>query len=377
MMVPCCRVFSVGDTSAWATQFLKALEAASVIEVTPEPSLEKFQKLPSTGGEIPIVFIENSPDSRRWIQALRHSGKRFFLVWYGRGFSKEDFHFAMEHRVYRVLENARAEDKVLVNEIRRVASAADLQQQSEQILRSIKATLLQEESRNEKTSLIDEIKSAVSKLERGVVSNEFQARPEPGPGEAHPTEESKIPFYREQDFGDALSTVHDLERTGILSVRGPLPKQEGRVEFLQGKIVGAVAGQVRGLKAIFRMFLWDQPKFSFAKVEPDDLSVEENLNLSMKYIRGEGSTLRSRFNQIRRELPPSELRLELEPNALHGAVRLPPDDFSTLSSVVEFNDVGRVLDYNPLPDVAIFESLIRLKRNQLIRVATTPARSAA
>jgi hypothetical protein len=370
MMVPCCRVYSVGEVSAWASQFLGTLRAANVIEVAAEPSVEAFCRPTHGDASVPIAFIENCPDSRRWIQAIRDGGRRCFLVWYGRGFTKEDLHFAIEQKVYRIFENARAEDKAVEAEIRKIAAAADLQHQTEQILQSIKSTLLQDGA---KSPVIEEIKAAVSKIERGVMSNEFQAKVDP-----HGlTAESKIPFYKEQDFGDALSTVHDLERTGVLSVRGSLPGQEGHVEFLQGKLVGAVTGQVRGLKAIYRMFLWDQPKFVFSKVSPDDLDVEEHLNYSMKFIRAEGEALKARFTQIRRELPPGELKLELEPNALHGGVKLNPDDFSTLSSVVEFGDVARVLDYNPLPDVSVLESLIRLKRNQMIRVFMAPARSAA
>lgn len=368
MMVPCCRVISVGEVSNWASQFLSTLKASNLVEVGAEPSVDNFIRTPNSGNQIPIAFVENTPDSRRWIHSIRESNRRCFLIWYGRGFTKEDLHFALEHRVYKVFENARAEDKALETEIRKLAAAADRQRETEQILQSIKSTLLQEQS---KSPLVDEIKAAVSKLERGVTGNEFQAKPD----FVSQTAETKIPFYKEQDFGDALATVHDLERTGLLAVRGPLPGQEGRVEFLQGKIVGAVTGQVRGLKAIYRMFLWDAPKFVFNKVNPDDLEVEEHLNLSMKFIRSEGHAFRVRFNQIRRELPPGELKLELEPNALHGGVKLPPDDFETLSSVVEFGNVGRVLDYNPLPDVAIYESLIRLKRNQMIRVGLPPAKA--
>jgi hypothetical protein len=373
MVVPCGRVYSVGEASAWAGQFLNALQAANLVEVKVESSVENFSKAPNVANEIPIVFIENTQDSRRWIQLIRDRGRRCFLVWFGRGFTKEDLHFAMEMRIYRVFENARAEDKALVSEIRKIAAAADLQVESEQIIHSIKATLLQDVGAAVGSDLVNEIKTAVTKLERGVCGNEFQAKAT-GPASGA---EPKLPFYQEQGFGDALGTVHDLERTGILSVRGTLPGHEGHVEFLQGKIVGALTGQVRGLKAIYRMFLWDEPRFVFAKLDPDDLVLSEQLTLGMKYIRAEGESLKARFEVIRRELPPAELRLELEPNALHSGVKLPPDEFSTLSSVVEYGAVGRVIDYNPLPDVAIYESLIRLKRNQLIRVALMPVRSAA
>jgi len=58
----------------------------------------------------------------------------------------------------------------------------------------------------------------------------------------------------------------------------------------------------------------------------------------------------------------------LESSALHIGAQLSPDDFSALASVVEFGTIRHVLDYNELPDVTIFEALIRLRRSSLIRV---------
>ena len=48
---------------------------------------------------------------------------------------------------------------------------------------------------------------------------------------------------------------------------------------------------------------------------------------------------------------------------------LSPDEFSTLASVVEFGHISQVLDYNPLPDVILYESLIQLRRQKMVMVA--------
>src|SRR5206468_806071 len=105
--------------------------------------------------------------------------------------------------------------------------------------------------------LLHEFKTALGKVERaGTMSNEFLSAALDG---GHGDKET-LPFARSQDIGDALFTVHDLERTGALWIRGNLAGQEGKVEFLQGKLVAATAGGVHGVKAIFRMFLWDEPR---------------------------------------------------------------------------------------------------------------------
>jgi hypothetical protein len=48
---------------------------------------------------------------------------------------------------------------------------------------------------------------------------------------------------------------------------------------------------------------------------------------------------------------------------------LSSEDFSALSSIVEFGRVGLVLNYNAAFDVHLYESLIRLKKNKLIKVS--------
>jgi hypothetical protein len=79
--------------------------------------------------------------------------------------------------------------------------------------------------------------------------------------------------------------------------------------------------------------------------------------------------MQEHYTKIRREIPPLSLKLNLDVSSVHTGTALAPNDFSTLSSVVECRKVGHVLNYNSLPDVEIYQSLIELKRAQLIRVA--------
>jgi hypothetical protein len=307
--------------------------------------------------------MENTPESRGQVSKLRQKGRKLFIVWIGRNFTKEDLVFAMDNRIYCTWENLRPEDKRLHETLQKLVIGFEQVGQFEQMVRSLKAVLLQSE--NEVPKLImNEIKTAVGKLEKSGLQNEFV-----GPtAEPVGTGEVKLPFHKTQDFGDALSTVHDLERTGVLWIRGSQPLEEGKVEFIQGKIVYAQAGEVRGLKAIYRMFLWDEARFLFTRKDAREATVDEHINLGLRYICREGIALKKRYEKIRRELPPSELKLELEPASLHANCRLEKNEFSTLASIVELNQVSQVLNYNTLPDVILYESLISLRRNNMIRV---------
>ena len=363
MKVPICRIYSVGEITSWAKTFLNSVQKESLCDVTFENSVQRFCVTSST--QIAIVFIENAPDMRQAILKVRQSGRACLVVWYGKLFSKEDMVFAHENRVYLILENPRVEDKRVLDGVKRVARCSENVLQFSQHLHSLKAILLQGEEDEQLKPLVAEFKPALAKIERTGLHNEFLGAIELTPGD-----QERLPFHRSQDLADALITVHDLERTGSLWVRGNLPGQEGKVEFLQGKLVSAVAGSVRGLKAIYRMFLWDEPRFLFTRIDPQEYVFEDHLNVSLKYLCMEADELRQRFTNIRRDIPPPELELELEPSAIHADTQLSPDDFSTLASVVEFNSVAEVVDFNALPDVAIYEALIRLRKNNMIRVAT-------
>lgn len=362
MKVPCCKVHCVGEVTSWGKQFLGELQAQNVIEAT-FSSTQDFMATGSTSISAVLAFVENTPESKKSIAKMRAGMKSFFFVWYGRGFTKEDYQFAVEMRAYAVLEHARAEDPKVLEIIAKAAENVDAGVQFEQIIHSLKALLLEDESSEELKPIVTELKTAITKLEKSGLKNEMAGVRGSASGEG------ATPFHKAQGFSDALITVSELERTGALWIKADLPGNEGHVEFIQGKIVSAVSGESRGLKAIYRMFLWDQPKFLFTRRDPEECNVEEQLSMSMKAICERGAELRTRYERIRREIPPLELKIELEPSSLHVGTKLNPDDFSTLASVVEFGKVSQVIDNNKLPDVLLLEGLIRLKKQNMIRVA--------
>ncbi len=358
MKVPRCKVQCVGEITPWGKQLLKDLQGENVIE----PTFQSAQEFMEGSGPA-LALIENTPDSKASIIRIRQSARRFYFIWYGRVFSKEDCQFAVDVRAYAVLEHARAEDTKLVDIFGKAAESLEIATQFNHLVHSLKSLLVQAEAEEANRPLVNEVKTAVSKIETCVFGNELLGgKPGVPPGQG------ATPFYRTQDFSDALQTVHDLERTGVLWVKADLPGQEGKVEFIQGKIVSAQAGDARGLKGIYRMFLWDQPKFQFSRREAQDCFVEEQITMSLQHLSKEGEDFRKRYERIRREIPPGELKVELEPSALHAGTRLPHAEFSTLASVVEFGRISQVIDNNPLPDVTLFECLIHLKKQNMLRV---------
>lgn len=354
------RLYCVGPVTAWGREFLESLSTAVPVAVGYETSTKRFLESGSTVAA--GVFVEGGPQARATIDELRDSGRPMLVVCFGRTFTKDDLAYFAERRLYAVLEAPAGEDRRAVEATRRVVSALDGVDRQEQRFHSMKRLLVDASDATDPVALLHEMRTILSKVERSALEREWLAERAPGSGG-----DDKL-FHESEDFGEALTTIHDLERTGALWVRGNLPGQEGKVEFLQGKIVAAAAGQVHGMKALYRMFLWDEPRFLFHRIAAEDSIIEDRLNVSVNTLRLEGEDFRQRYQQIRRDVPPPEIKLELESSALHVGTQLSPDDFSALASVVEFGTIRHVIDYNDLPDVAIFEALIRLRRASLVRV---------
>lgn len=364
MKVPCHRVYCVGYLSPWATQFLQALQQNNIVEVHHEKQLEAFISTQPNQFEVPLVFLENGPESHRTIEQLRKSNRACYIVWFGRGFSREDMLFAIEHRIYWVLDHPRGEDEKVHRVIGDVAARIGEQEEIDQMMRSFKSVSLQEDAEPSLVPQMQEFGHIISKLETAGLYNEFRmTQPSSEPSELGNT----VPVG--ESLSSVIDSIHNLERTGFLYVRGTLQGESGRLDFLQGKLIQAETGQVSGAKAVYRMFLWDGCQFSFVRKPPSELSNSERINIAVKYLLEEGQALKRRYDKIRRELPPLEIELELEDKALHTGTQLHPREFSALTSIVEFGKVQKVLDYNEMSDVVIYESLIQLRRNHLIRVA--------
>ncbi len=360
------RVMVLGETTQWGKQYTAILQATHAFDFVFEASVDKF--LESTQvGHPQIVFIENVPGSRGAISKLRSGNRRLFIVWVGRSFSKEDFFFAIENRIYGVFEDPKPDDPRLLKGLKGAVANVEGAIQFEQILRSLKAVLLQHESDADRPFL-NEIKTAVQKLERTTLQNEFGGIQ----AVAAVKTESSVPFHESQAFSDALITVHELERTGVLRVRGGA-QQEGTIEFLQGKLISAQTGAVLGVKAIYRMFLWDDASFVFTRRDVKSESIQMDLNGEVQEICEKGDSLCQRFQKIRKEIPPASLVVAMEPKWMQISTSMNLELFSTLSSVIEFGQIGLVLDYNPLPDVDVMENLIVLKRMRAIKVVAKRA----
>ena len=356
------RLIFLGNPSPWLKQFFEALQQSG-LEIQLEATLDGFLGTPVPKNRVSVVLLENTPASRGIFSSLKTSGRRVLGILVGKGFSKEEALYAFHSRFYALLEDPGAAPNENLEAIKRALTRAETLERAEDLSFAIKSVLLQMGQEGATEQLIGELKTGLAKFERHALQNDYITA-----GVGATGANTRLPFYKSQALADALLTIEDLARTGTLSVRGTSPEQEGRIQFLQGRPVSAVSGESLALKAVYRMFLWDAPEFSFLHQDATELAVKDQFPLSLREICAEGESLRARFEKIRNQLPPTSLKLELVPAALNLNTSLDRTHFSTLSSVVEFGKVSQILDYNPLPDAVLLESLIGLKKHGTIRV---------
>jgi hypothetical protein len=224
------------------------------------------------------------------------------------------------------------------------------------LVQSLKGLVLQSESKTTDQELVTEMKTGLGKVEKLI----HQSNSNSG--------SSILPLAQSQGLGNVLLTLSELERTGTLWVRGAHRGQEGKIDFLQGKITFAETGSVQQLKAIYRMFSWDTPRFLFNRKAPEAYESGQLIPLEMSLLVQEGEKQAQRYKKIQKQIPPLELKVDFVAQSLNAKTALSPNDFHTLIQVVEYHYVSDVLDYSEKWDVDLFEGLISLKKSGHIKV---------
>ncbi len=360
MPSPLCRIVSIGKVTAWGKEFLEGLRKEELVDLKVYPDTKYFLESENEGFP-QIVFLENVPESRHWIVELRESHVHLYIILFGKTFTKEDLSFAVRHRVFRVLENFEFDSYETLEQIKQIAEAAEKEKRFELLIVSLKK-VLEEAEGDIANSVMSEFKTALEKIGRNSGFNEFSGEDEP-----HTDASKSQALPAAETLFDVLQMIDGLERTGVLWVKGETQREQGEIHFLQGRIVAATSGSVTGLKAIYRMFLWERPQFAFSRRSSDEMQITNPINVRAHWVGAEGLRHRNQYNRLRSLIPPPTIVLELDPRYLHPGTSLPPNEFTTLASVVEFGKVSQILDYTPLPDAILFESLINLRKLNIIR----------
>jgi len=367
MLVGSCELVALGDWSPWARQLLNHWQQEEFISLSFENQISAFCNPTTAFSTLPqVVILENDRQSKLNISALKSSSREVLILWLGQSFTKEDLCFALENQIYACLENPSGNDGQTLKIFSRAAEACALRKQGFHVIGSLKKLVMEEETRSSSSSFTTELKNGLSRIQKTIVHNEFFHSLNSSVPEG-----ASLPLAQGQGIGDTLLTLFEFQRTGTLWVRGALPHQEGKIDFLQGKITQAEAGAVTQLKAIYRMFLWNNCRFLFSRKNPEDCPSEKMISLEMEVLVREGEDQRKRFKEIEKLVPPPQLKVDLIPTVLETSARLNPNEFYALTQAVEYHVVSELIDYTDRWDIDLYEGLINLKKSGFLKVVAS------
>ncbi len=150
-------------------------------------------------------------------------------------------------------------------------------------------------------------------------------------------------------------------------------EDEGRIEFVGGRIVDAAAGSARGTKALFRMLGWADATF---RVMPREGEVPEaTIMVATATVLMDGLVSLDEWARWEELLPGAKTRIELADDArtrLHGHT-LRPVEFDLLARSKSGITVARALEDIPHPDAQVAEAICTLLARGVVR--SVPERS--
>jgi hypothetical protein len=151
--------------------------------------------------------------------------------------------------------------------------------------------------------------------------------------------------------------------------------ENGRIEFVDGRIIDAQAGSACGTKALFRMLGWSDATFRVLAREGD--APEAAIAGATANVLMEGLVSLDEWARWAESLPPREARVELAEDApvrLHGQT-LRPVEFDLVERAKEGVTVASALEESPFLDAQIAEAICTLLARGVFR--STLAKSEA
>lgn len=150
-------------------------------------------------------------------------------------------------------------------------------------------------------------------------------------------------------------------------------EEDGRIEFVGGRIVDAAAGSARGTKALFRMLGWSDATF---RVMPREGDVSEaTIAVATATVLMDGLVSLDEWARWGELLPGAKTRIELADDArsrLYGHT-LRPVEFDLLARSKSGITVARALEDIPHPDAQVAEAICTLLARGVVR--SVPERS--
>lgn len=136
--------------------------------------------------------------------------------------------------------------------------------------------------------------------------------------------------------------------------------------FSSGAITGASAGAVQGIKALARIFLWDQVEWKFV-AQSAHQNYANMFHLDLMKFTHLVEDSKKRYSQVEAFVPPPQVLLSVDAQAFKLKNSWTPLEAKVIGTVAEYSSVREVLNYCPLSDLDVYEALIALRKQGLIK----------
>jgi DNA-binding response OmpR family regulator len=136
--------------------------------------------------------------------------------------------------------------------------------------------------------------------------------------------------------------------------------EDGRIEFVQGRIVDAQCGSALGTKALYRMLGWADANFRVIARDGDP--PETTIAAATSSLLMEGVVSLDEWARWSELLPGPDLRIELASDARTrlAGITLRPAEFDLLARAKSGVTVAAALEESPYPDAEIAEAICTL-----------------
>jgi hypothetical protein len=158
---------------------------------------------------------------------------------------------------------------------------------------------------------------------------------------------------------DLLQLLSTSRKSGVLSVRGE--GGHGRIYLRKGQIYFCTIDDsfdIAPRKAMFRMLTWMTGTFELEP--PDEKSVLEEIQDSTEGLLMEGMRQLDEFRRLEPELPSRDAPLGVSVPLTLPLRDLQPQDLDVVQLVINYGQLGAVLDRSPKTDLETAQGLLEL-----------------
>lgn len=155
----------------------------------------------------------------------------------------------------------------------------------------------------------------------------------------------------EMALPDLLQVIKSNQRSGVLEIIKGV--EQGKIYFVEGKLVSALIGEVLGAKSMFRMLAFDEGDFEFHPL-PEDFdegAAQGKIDMSLESILIEGMRQIDEFEKIKKGLPSLDSVLVLKKEFEAPLSKLHPKVLDILQLVLNHEKFQEVMNKSQLSDL--------------------------